>query len=188
MILTNGSGLVTTPSFDEACLSRSRCRFGFRAARSGLDPGRTPTVPTACVDIFQHPTPASDSASSTRRKLSLRKGLKPSGRSACSARFISARAGLKVPGRKSATSSIVTLRRASSGLCSPSSSRASMRQGSGRIWSSRGLLLRNAGCRGGRPGPDPILGTHGDMPYGYNAFVGFLISHLSAQFQSFRPI
>lgn len=188
MILTNGSGLVTTPSFDEACLSRSRCRSGFRAARSGLDPGGTPTVPTACVDIFQHPTPASDSASSTRRKLSLRKGLKPSGRSACSARFISLRAGLKAPGGKSAASSSSTPRRAGSGLCSPSSSRASMRQGSGRIWSSRGLLLRNAGCRGGRPGPDPILGTHGDIPYGYNAFVGFLISHLSAQFQSFRSI
>lgn len=89
---------------------------------------------------------------------------------------------------KSAASSSSTPRRAGSGLCSPSSSRASMRQGSGRIWSSRGLLLRNAGCRGGRPGPDPILGTHGDIPYGYNAFVGFLISHLSAQFQSFRSI
>lgn len=60
------------------------------------------------------------------------------------------------PGRKYATSSSVTLRRASSGLCSPSSSRASMRQGSGRIWSSRGQLPRNAAQRAGRSLSDPI--------------------------------
>lgn len=75
-----------------------------------------------------------------------------------------------------------------SGLCSRSSSRASMRQGSGRIWSFRGLLHRNAGYRSGRPRPDLILTISGDIPYGYNTSVGRLISHLSAQFQSFGSI
>lgn len=83
-------------------------------------------------------------------------GIRPRGRWACWVRSISARAGLKAPGRKSATSSSVTPRRASSGLCSLSSSRASMRQGSGRIWSSRGQLPRNAAQRAGRSLPDPI--------------------------------
>ncbi|CRX66909.1 unnamed protein product [Stenotrophomonas maltophilia] len=63
-----------------------------------------------------------------------------------------------------------------------------MRQGSGRIWSSRGQLPRNAAQRAGRSLSDPILATRGDIPYGYSAFVGCLISHLSAQFQSFRSI